>query len=289
MRISEMHGRGRPVFSFEFFPPKSDEGVAQLMQSVADLKAALAPNFVSVTNGAGGSTRARTLEVVMRIQRELGVTTMAHLTCVGVSESDLCEELGTLIGNGVENILALRGDPPKGESEFKPFAGGFAHASDLVEYLENNYQLDIGAACYPEKHVESSSAEDDLKWTKLKVDNGALFLVTQLFFDNADYFRFVARARAARIRVPIVPGIMPITNVAQVERFTKMCGAAIPGELGERLRRVKDDPAAVMATGIEHAITQCRGLLEGGAPGLHFYTLNKSFATRSVLAAVRRV
>jgi methylenetetrahydrofolate reductase (NADPH) len=284
-----MHGRGRPVFSFEFFPPKSDEGVAQLMQSVADLKAALAPNFVSVTNGAGGSTRARTLEVVMRIQRELGVTAMAHLTCVGVSEADLCEELGTLIGNGVENILALRGDPPKGESEFKPVAGGFAHASDLVEYLENNYQLDIGAACYPEKHVESPSAEDDLKWTKLKVDNGALFLVTQLFFDNADYFRFVERARAARIRVPIVPGIMPITNVAQVERFTKMCGAAIPPELGERLRRVKDDPAAVMATGIEHAITQCRGLLEGGAPGLHFYTLNKSFATRSVLAAVRRV
>jgi len=284
-----MHGRGRPVFSFEFFPPKSDEGVAQLMQSVADLKGALAPNFVSVTNGAGGSTRARTLEVVMRIQRELGVTAMAHLTCVGVSEADLCEELGTLIGNGVENILALRGDPPKGESEFKPVAGGFAHASDLVEYLENNYQLDIGAACYPEKHVESPSAEDDLKWTKLKVDNGALFLVTQLFFDNADYFRFVERARAARIRVPIVPGIMPITNVAQVERFTKMCGAAIPPELGERLRRVKDDPAAVMATGIEHAITQCRVLLEGGAPGLHFYTLNKSFATRSVLAAVRRV
>lgn len=284
-----MHGRGRPVFSFEFFPPKSDEGVGQLMQSVADLKAALAPNFVSVTNGAGGSTRARTLEVVTRIQRELGVTAMAHLTCVGVTEANLCEELGTLVGNGIENILALRGDPPKGESTFTPVAGGFAHASDLIEYLENNYQLDIGAACYPEKHVESPDRDEDLRWTKLKVDNGALFLVTQLFFDNADYFDFVERARSARIREPIVPGIMPITNVAQVERFTKMCGAKIPPELAERLRRVKDDPAAVMATGIEHAITQCRGLLEGGAPGLHFYTLNKSFATRSVLAAVRRV
>jgi len=284
-----MHGRGRPVFSFEFFPPKSDDGVGHLMQSVADLKQALAPNFVSVTNGAGGSTRARTLEIVTRIQRELGVTSMAHLTCVGVTESDLCEEVGNLVGNGIENILALRGDPPKGESKFTAVEGGFSHASDLIEYLENNYQLDIGAACYPENHVESPDADEDLRWTKVKVDNGALFLVTQLFFDNNDYFRFVERARSARIREPIVPGIMPITNVAQVERFTKMCGAKIPAELADRLHRVQDDPAAVMATGIEHAITQCRGLLEGGAPGLHFYTLNKSFATRSVLAAVRRM
>lgn len=284
-----MHGRGRPVFSFEFFPPKNDEGVAALMRSVADLKEALAPDFVSVTNGAGGSTRARTLETVARIQSELGVTTMAHMTCVGVSESDLCGELGNLLGEGIENLLALRGDPPKGTAEFKQAPGGFAHASDLVAYLENNYQVDIGAACYPEKHIESTCAEDDLKWTKLKVDNGALFLITQLFLDNRDYFDFVARARAARIRVPIVPGIMPITNVAQVERFTKMCGAKIPRELSERMHRVEDDPAAVMALGIEHAITQCRGLLEGGAPGLHFYTLNKSFATRSILAAVRRV
>jgi methylenetetrahydrofolate reductase (NADPH) len=284
-----MHGRGKPVFSFEFFPPKNDEGVGALMRSVADLREALAPNFVSVTNGAGGSTRARTLETVTRIQSELDITAMAHLTCVGVSESDLCEELGRLIGSGIENILALRGDPPKGETSFTPAAGGFAHASDLVKYLEDNYQVDIGAACYPEKHVESSSHDDDLKWTKVKTDHGALFLITQLFFDNRDYFDFVERARAARIRVPIVPGIMPITNVAQVERFTKMCGAKIPAELAERLHRVQDDPAAVMATGIEHAIKQCRGLLESGAPGLHFYTLNKSFATRSVLAAVRRV
>jgi methylenetetrahydrofolate reductase (NADPH) len=284
-----MHGRGTPVFSFEFFPPKGDDGVAAVMQSVADLKEALAPNFVSVTNGAGGSTRARTLETVTRIQGELGVTAMAHLTCVGVSEADLCEEMGRLVGGGIENILALRGDPPKGEASFKPVPGGFAHANDLVEYLENNYQIDIGAACYPEKHVESTSHDDDLKWTKVKVESGALFLITQLFFDNRDYHAFVERARAARIRVPIVPGIMPITNVAQVERFTKMCGAKIPPELAERLRRVQADPAAVMATGIEHAVLQCRGLLESGAPGLHFYTLNKSFATRSILAAVRRM
>lgn len=284
-----MHGRGRPVFSFEFFPPKNDDGVAALMRSVADLKEALAPDFVSVTNGAGGSTRARTLETVARIQSELGVTAMAHMTCVGVSRDELSDELRNLLGEGIENILALRGDPPKGADGFRPTAGGFSHASDLIAYLEDNYQVDIGAACYPEKHVECASADDDLKWTKLKVDNGALFLVTQLFFDNRHYFDFVARAQAARIRVPIVPGIMPITNVAQVERFTEMCGAAIPRELSERLHRVQDDPAAVMATGIEHAITQCRRLLEGGAPGLHFYTLNKSYATRSILAAVRRV
>jgi methylenetetrahydrofolate reductase (NADPH) len=284
-----MHGRGRPVFSFEFFPPKGEEGAAELLRTVADLKEALAPDFVSVTNGAGGSTRARTLDTVSRIQSDLGMTAMAHLTCVNVSESDLCEEVGNLLGAGIENILALRGDPPKGESSFVPAAGGFAHATQLIEYLENNYQVDIGAACYPETHVESSSAEDDLRWTRAKVDNGALFLITQLFFDDQRYFAFVERARAARIRVPIVPGIMPITNVAQVERFTKMCGACIPPELAERLHRVQDDPAAVMATGIEHAIKQCRRLLEGGAPGLHFYTLNKSWATRSVLAAVRKL
>ena len=283
-----MHGRGKPVFSFEFFPPKGDEGVGELLRTVADLKDALAPNFVSVTNGAGGSTRARTLETVTRIQRDLGVTSMAHLTCVNVTEGDLCEEVGSLLGQGIENVLALRGDPPKGESTFKPVQGGFAHASDLVQYLEDNYQVDIGAACYPEKHVEAASHDEDLKWTKLKVDHGALFLITQLFFDDQEYFAFVERARNARIRVPIVPGIMPITNVAQVERFTKMCGARIPAELAERLHRVKDDPAAVMATGIEHAIKQCRKLLEGGAPGLHFYTLNKSHATRSILAAVRK-
>jgi methylenetetrahydrofolate reductase (NADPH) len=284
-----MHGRGRPVFSFEFFPPKDEAGVGELLATVGDLKEALAPDFVSVTNGAGGSTRARTLDTVTRIQTELSVTAMAHLTCVNVTEADLCEEVGNLIGQGIENLLALRGDPPKGQARFEPKPGGFAHASDLVQYLEDNYQVDIGAACYPEKHVESPSAEDDLKWTRVKVENGALFLITQLFLDDREYFAFVERARNARIRVPIVPGIMPITNVAQVERFTKMCGARIPAELAERLNRVKDDPVAVMATGIEHAIKQCRHLLEGGAPGLHFYTLNKSWATRSVLAAVRKI
>jgi methylenetetrahydrofolate reductase (NADPH) len=292
VKISQMHGRGWPVFSFEFFPPKSEAGAKALLATVADLQSALKPDFVSVTYGAGGSTRERTLECVTAIQRELRLTAMAHLTCVGSTEADICEIVGRLVGNGVENVLALRGDPPVGADgspgSFETIDGGFAHATELIGYLEDNYQLDIGAACYPECHLESTDPDADLEWTKRKVELGATFLITQLFFDNERYFRFVERARAAGIRVPILPGIMPITNVGQVERFTKLCGASIPPELGERLARVRDDAAAVMATGIEHAIRQCRGLLGAGAPGVHFYTLNKSFATRSILAALRR-
>ena len=191
MRISQLHGQGRPVFSFEFFPPKTDQGAENLMRAVADLKEALEPDFVSVTNGAGGTTRQRTLEVVTRIQSEVGLTAMAHLTCVGATEADICEEVGRLVGNGIDNILALRGDIPKGESEFKAVHGGFSHATDLIRYLEDNYQVDVGAACYPEVHPESTGSEDDLRWTREKVDRGAQFLITQLFFDNDDYFAYV--------------------------------------------------------------------------------------------------
>ncbi|MDZ4773920.1 MAG: methylenetetrahydrofolate reductase [NAD(P)H] [Planctomycetota bacterium] len=288
MKVRDMHGRGWPVFSFEFFPPKTDEGAKTLMATVADLQEAWKPDFVSVTYGAGGSTRDRTLEVVSAIQRDLGINTMAHLTCSGTTRAEVAAIVRRLVDDGIENILALRGDPPKGDETFKAHDGGFAHATDLIEYLATEAQVSIGGACYPEGHVESTNHEDDLRWTKVKVDKGASFLITQLFFDNSRYFDYVKRARAAGIKVPIIPGIMPITNVAQVERFTQLCGASIPADLRARLERVKDDPALVMATGIEHAIKQCRKLLEGGAPGLHFYTLNKSHATRSILAAVRR-
>lgn len=287
MRIDELHGRGHPVFSFEFFPPKTEKGAENLMLAAADLKQIVAPDYISVTYGAGGSTRGRTLEVVTRIQNELGITSMAHLTCAGHTVDEIREVVGSLIGAGIENILCLRGDPPEGEESFAPTPGGFAHASELIEFLEDNYQVGIGGACYPEAHPESVSEEDDLRWTKEKVDCGASFLISQLFFDNADYFGFVERAHAAGVDVPITPGIMPITNVGQVKRFTDMCKARIPEDLLARLERYEDDPASVMATGIEHAIEQCRGLLEGGAPGVHFYTLNKSVATRSVLAALK--
>lgn len=286
MRISEIYQAGKPVYSFEFFPPKTDQGAENLMATVADLKEKMSPHFVSVTYGAGGSTSDRTLEVVSRIQNELKLTAMAHLTCVSSSKGDLRESMRRMITENVENILALRGDVPEGQESFTPVDNGFAHATDLVDYLANNYFVDIGAACYPESHPESPNAEDDMKWTKEKYDLGANFLITQMFFDNKYYFDFKERAEAAGIQAPIVPGIMPITNVVQIERFTKMCGATIPEDLKERLQAAADDPAKVMAIGIEKAIEQCRDLLEKGAPGIHFYTLNKSHATRSVLSAL---
>lgn len=287
MRISETYNAGAPVFSFEFFPPKTDRGAENLMATVADLKEKQHPHFVSVTYGAGGTTRDRTLEVVARIQNELRITTMAHLTCVGSTMKDLRDSMRRLVTANVENVLALRGDPPEGETEFHAAEGGYEHATDLVEFLAGNYDVDIGAACYPECHPESADRELDLSWTKEKVARGASFLITQIFFDNYYYFDFVDRARAAGIEVPIVPGIMPITNSAQIERITTMCGTAIPDDLAGRLARAAEDPALVMAAGIEQAIEQCRELLDHGAPGLHFYTLNKSHATRSVLAAVK--
>jgi methylenetetrahydrofolate reductase (NADPH) len=286
MRIAELFGRGRPVFSFEFFPPKTDDAAASLLATVKDLGEMLQPDFVSVTYGAGGSTRGRTVELVSRMQSKLGFTTMAHLTCVGHTQAELAGLLDRLASRGIRNVLALRGDAPGG-GKFEPTPGGFAHASELAAFVKDRGRFCIGGACYPEKHPESPSPDEDLRWAKHKVACGAEFLITQLFFDSEDYFRFVERAREAGIGVPIVPGIMPITSVSQIERFTTMCGAKIPPELGVRLKRFEDDPSVVMAIGIEHAIRQCRRLLEAGAPGVHFYTLNKSHATRSILAAVK--
>lgn len=287
MRIRDIYGEKKPVFSFEFFPPKTDEGANALMATCADLKAALNPDFVSVTFGAGGSTRDRTHQIVTSIQRELGLTAMAHQTCVAATRDDVRENIKRLADAGIENILALRGDPPKGSTSFTAVQDGLAHATDLIALLMAEFGLCVGAACYPEDHLESTSSDEDLRWTKSKVEQGASFLITQLFFDNRFYWDFVKRARAVGVGVPIVPGIMPVTNLAQVKRFTKMCGASIPGGLIERLRPIQDDPAAVMAAGIEWAIKQCRDLLAKGAPGLHFYTLNKSHATRTILAAIK--
>ena len=287
MRIAELFGRGRPVFSFEFFPPKTDDAASSMLATVKDLGEMLAPDFVSVTYGAGGSTRGRTVELVSRIQSELGLSTMAHLTCVGHTKDEISGILDHIQRRGIKNVLALRGDPPKGDANFVRPAGGFGHASELTEFVRENYRFCVGGACYPEAHPESPNPDDDLRWTLHKVRSGAQFLITQLFFDSEHYFRFVDRAREAGIDVPIVPGIMPITSVSQIERFTQMCGAKIPEELHARLKRFQDDPSIVMAIGIEHAIRQCRRLLEANAPGIHFYTLNKSHATRSILAAVK--
>ena len=286
MRIVDLFGGKDPVISFEFFPPKTEEGVDALYDTVKALRPCR-PSFVSVTYGAGGSTRDRTLDLVARIQRELGITTMAHLTCVGSTKDEIRQTLQRLHDSGIRNVLALRGDPPKGEAEFQATEGGFRYATELVAFIrELDLDFCIGAACYPEGHVETPDLEADLRHLVEKVDAGADFLVSQLFFDNADYRAFVSRARSAGVQIPIVPGLMPVTNAAQVERFTKMCGSRIPQELYRRLRIVANDPSAVVATGVQWAVDQGRDLLELGAPGLHFYTLNRSSATLAVHAAL---
>lgn len=274
------------MVSFEFFPPKTAKGVERLYQTVQALESCR-PSFVSVTYGAGGSTRSRTLDLVVRIRQQLGFETMAHLTCVEATRAQLAEVLRRLADAGVDNVLALRGDPPDGQGPFRPTRGGFAHADELVRFVrEEGFPFCVGAACYPEGHPESDGLDADLIHLQRKVQSGVDFLITQLFFDNEEYFAFVRRARSAGVAVPILPGLMPVTNVAQIERFTKVCGARIPQELFRRLSIVRDDPAAVVATGVHWTTEQAERLLQHGAPGLHFYTLNKSSATLAVHAAL---
>ncbi len=287
MRIADAFGRGRPVISFEFFPPRSPEAEERLFETVGRL-APLDPTFVSVTYGAGGTTRRLTIDIVRRIKRQIGMEAMAHLTCVGHTAAELAEILDTLTAGGIENVLALRGDPPRGAEAFEAVPGGFAHAAELAAFVRSRWDVCIAGAAYPEKHPEAPDADADLRHLKAKVDAGAQVLITQLFFDPADYFAFVARARAIGVGVPIVPGIMPVTNVGQIERFTGMCGARIPAALRDLLERVREDDLAVTAIGIEWAVEQCRALLRGGAPGLHFYTLNRSHSTAEVVGLLRQ-
>jgi methylenetetrahydrofolate reductase (NADH) len=286
MRIEELFRRGRPVVSFEFFPPKSPEAEKRLVEAIEKLRP-LEPAFVSVTYGAGGSTREKTVELVGRIRRQWSIEAMAHLTCVGATTAELEAVLGRLAGQGVENVLALRGDPPKGETAFTATAGGLRFASELAALVARNGRFCVGGACYPEGHVECRDLAVGVRHLKQKVDAGAKFLITQLFFEPKVYFDFVALARGAGITVPIVPGIMPVTNVEQLERFTSMCGGSIPPELKIRLERVRDDPQVVMNVGIDHATAQCAELLRGGAPGIHFYTLNQSPSARAVFENLR--
>jgi methylenetetrahydrofolate reductase (NADPH) len=286
MKIIDLLGRGAPAFSFEFFPPKGEAGMAVLFETLADLRD-YRPSYVSVTYGAGGSTRELTVELVRRIKHELGMEAMAHLTCVGATQAEIGQVLDSLRAAGIDNVIALRGDPPKGETEFQRTAGGFAHASELVTFVRQNYGFCIAGACYPESHPEAVSAEQDLAALKVKVDSGAQFLITQLFFEADAYFRFVERARQVGITVPIVAGIMPITNVAQIKRFTSMCGASIPAELLAELELHENDQKKVREIGVRSAVELCTKLLLGGVPGIHFYTLNRSHATREILDALR--
>src|SRR5271157_1132148 len=285
MRIAEAFGPARPVVSFEFFPPRTEAGFRSLYRTIGELKR-LDPGFVSVTWGAGGSTRRQTVELVARIQREIGITAMAHLTCVGSTPEELGEILDRLAAAGIENLLALGGDPPRDQPDYRPTPGAFTYACELVAFARTRWNFCVGGACYPETHPRAASTEADLAHLVRKVAAGVDFLVTQLFFDNADYFAFVERARAAGITVPIVPGIMPVVSRQNIGRITALSGARIPPELAAKLELAEDDPGRTLEVGIAWATAQCRELLDRGAPGLHFYTLNQSPATRRIHASL---
>ena len=282
MKIIDVLKQDKPAFSFEFFPPKDNDGFDKLFETIDNLKP-LNPAFVSVTYGAGGSTRSKTIDLVGRIKKEIRLESMAHLTCVGHNSDEILNVLESIKKQNVENVLALRGDPPAGEINFTKPNNGFGYAVELVQFICERFSFCIGVAGYPEGHPESSNREEDLFHLKKKVLAGASFIVTQLFFDNKYYFDFVASLRKIGVDVPVIPGIMPIVNLKQIKRFTKMCGATIPHDLMVRLEAVQDDPESVCQIGIDHAANQCRKLLMQGAPGIHFYTLNRSRATLSVL------
>jgi methylenetetrahydrofolate reductase (NADH) len=287
MRIDQILAKAdEPVFSFEFFPPKTDEGEQNLRAALTALRE-LEPDFVSVTYGAAGSTRGLTLQLTKWIKQELGIEAMAHLSCVGTTSDELCVILDSLADAGIENVLALRGDPPRGETGWKPHPGGLRYSSELAALIAERYPMSVGAACFPEVHPEATDRASDLKFLKRKVEAGASFLITQLFFDNEAYFQFVEDARAAGIDVPIIPGIMPITDVGQIKRFTDMCGACIPEPLLRQLEARAPFSGEVLQLGVSYATLQCAELLARGAPGIHFYTLNRSPATRAILAALR--
>src|SRR5918998_2000976 len=287
MRIDELlRSSAEPVFSFDFFPPKSEQGDVNLAAAMKGL-VRLEPAFVSVTYGAGGSTREKTIEIVSRIERDFGLEAMAHLTCVNATVDELRATLDQMRDAGIDNVLALRGDPPQGQEEWTATEGGLSYSTELAQLISENYDFTIGAACFPEVHIASPSLEQDLDVLKSKVDAGVSFVITQLFFDNELYFEFVDKARAAGIDIPIIPGIMPIAGYGQIKRITKMCGATLPDTLQHELDVRQDNPQAVADLGVAYATLQCSELLARGAPGIHFYTLNKSPATRSILAALR--
>jgi len=287
MRVDEIiAAKSEPVFSFEFFPPKSDDGERNLRAALEAL-GPLGPDFVSVTYGAGGSTRHRTVDLTKWIKQDLGIEAMAHLSCVGATREELCSILDGLAEAGVENVLALRGDPPRGETDWRPHPGGLHYSTELAALISADYPFCIGAACFPEVHPEAMDLAHDLRFLREKVLAGATFAITQLFFDNDLYFQFVEEARAAGIEIPIIPGIMPITDVGQIKTITGMCQATIPAALLEQLELRAEDPDAVLQLGVSYATLQCAELLARGAPGIQFFTLNRSPATRAILAALK--
>ncbi len=287
MKISELLKQKKPIFSCEFFPPKTEEGMSQLYETAREIKA-LEPGFISVTYGAGGGTRDKTIEIVRKIKQEIGIESMAHLTCVGHSLGELKSALVQIQNAGIENVIALRGDPPKGSAEFAPHPDGFKHAIELVELIRKNFNFCVAVAGYPEGHVEAPNKEMDWANLEMKVRAGGDVIITQLFFDNKAYFSFEKKIREKGVTVPILPGIMPITNYNQIVKFTQMCGAKIPDSVQKDLEPIKNDLEAVQEYGINFATRQCEELLMNGAPGIHFYTLNRSGSAKKIVENLKR-
>lgn len=287
MRIKDIYARRGFGLSFEIFPPKSVEGDESLFEHLGRL-VPHQPGFISCTYGAGGSTRHRTVELCEAIQTRFGVTATAHFTCVGSTREQLLEWLDLAHGRGIVNIMALRGDAPQGAERFEAVDGGLRFANELVELIRGRYaETGIGVAGYPEKHPEAPDAETDLRNLKRKVDAGADAIFTQLFFVNDSFLRFRDAVELFGIEVPLVPGIMPITEFARIKRITSLCGAVIPDDLAARLEAVQDDKQAQFDIGVEYAIAQCQALIDAGVPGIHFYVLNKSEACERILDALQ--
>jgi methylenetetrahydrofolate reductase (NADPH) len=284
--LGEILSSGQRSFSFELFPPKTDEGERMLWQTVREIEA-LKPTFVSVTYGAGGSTRDRTVRLTGEIAGETTLTPVAHLTCVGASRDELCYVVGQYAAEGVNTMLALRGDPPTGlDTPWQPHPGGLDHAVQLVELIRSLGTFSVGVAAFPEGHPESTDLDQDARVLAMKQQAGAEFAITQMFFRVEDYERLMETSAAHGCTMPIVPGIIPVTNVSQIERFAALQGSAFPADLAERFGRIADDPDAVVRMGIDVAAEMCQRLLDLGAPGLHFYTLNRSHSTIEVYQAL---
>jgi methylenetetrahydrofolate reductase (NADPH) len=290
MRFGDIFAKAvRPLLSFELFPPKTDQGMDGLRQVIPEL-VALRPAFMTVTYGAGGSTRERTLEIAAMLRREYGVETACHLTCVGSSRVEIDRILAAIRAADIDNLVALRGDPPKGEATFQPAADGYAHASELVQHVRRSRharEFGIAVAGYPEKHIEAPDLATDIAHLKHKVDAGADLVITQLFYDNADFLHFEVLARQAGVAKPIVPGLLPVLSVNQIRRITALCGAKIPPGLHEQLEEAGDDDVRAEEAGVRYCVGQAEDLLRRGVPGIHFYVLNKASHVRRIVTALR--
>jgi methylenetetrahydrofolate reductase (NADPH) len=286
VRIDEIIAERKPTFSIEFFPPKTPEATEELFATARELRA-LEPDFVSVTYGAGGSTRDGTVEITAALKNEIGCEAMAHLSCVGETTDGLATTLDRIAAAGIENVFALRGDPPRGQADFVQPEGGLGSAADLAAFVAAGWDFGIGGTCFPEVHPEAADLDSDLRYLKTKVDAGARFLITQLFFDNQVYFDFVRAAREQGIEVPILAGVIPVTSFAQTRRICDLCDATIPTALGAAFAAAGGEPEREFELGVAYAAQQCAELLIAGVPGIHFYALNRAPATRAVLGALK--